>query len=230
VTDEAPVIRLPNPFLDEREFARLQITKQFAIPPSATIVLGRGHASLRNGLDVFIQMAQAVARTTADRPVHFIWIGVEDDECVTVRHGEDGVRFGLADRLHLASRQAHSGLFCAAADVFVLPSREGAFPTVCLEAMEAGLPVVSFEGAVAGGINGDAGVLVPYLDITAMASAVQRLIDNPAERASLGAAGKRRIEDGFELDQYVSFLVGLLHPPSTSTTPLQRRATEHFHP
>lgn len=92
----------------------------------------------------------------------------------------------------------------AAADALVLPSistprfREP-WGLVCNEALHQGTPVVATTavGAVAGGLVRDeqTGLVVPPGDVEALARAIERLLDDPALRTRLGAAG-RAVLDG----------------------------------
>ena len=84
----------------------------------------------------------------------------------------------------------------AAADIFLLSSIKEGLPMVLLEAMGAGLPVVSTS---VGGIpealqQGRAGLLVPPNQPSALADAVARLVRAPREASSLARAGRRRYE------------------------------------
>jgi len=87
----------------------------------------------------------------------------------------------------------------AAADLLVVPS----IPTprfrepwglVCNEALHQGTPVVATTavGAVAGGLirDGDTGLVVPPGDPPALASAIERLLEDQALRTRLGEAGR----------------------------------------
>ena len=105
--------------------------------------------------------------------------------------------------------------YLAAADVVVVPSvRDSSgnvdgLPNVVLEALASGTPLVS---TAAGGIasvirHGQTGVIVPEADAAALAAAIERLLDRPAEAAALGEAARRWAEhegswshaiDGFE--------------------------------
>jgi colanic acid/amylovoran biosynthesis glycosyltransferase len=100
------------------------------------------------------------------------------------------------------------------ADIFVLPTQyppEGQ-PFAILEAMAAGLPIVSTpRGAiplmVEDGVNG---ILLPEGDEAALAAALRRLVDAPAERASMGAASRQRFLRGFTEEAMTRRLVGVL--------------------
>ena len=81
--------------------------------------------------------------------------------------------------------------------IFVLPSEAENFPIVLLEAMAAGLAIITTEGTGCAEVVGDAGMLVPVRDSRAIASALKRLVNDPQLRQSLGAAARRRIEDNF---------------------------------
>jgi glycosyltransferase involved in cell wall biosynthesis len=89
----------------------------------------------------------------------------------------------------------------AEADVFVLPTRyppEGQ-PFAILEAMAAGLPVVSTpRGAIPDMVeDGVTGLLLPEGDEAALAEALRRLVASPAERSAMGEAGRSRYESMF---------------------------------
>ena len=72
--------------------------------------------------------------------------------------------------------------YIAAFDVFSLVSREDAFPLAFMEAAAVGVPTVCFDGAVEGGcefVEADAGRVVPYLDLDAMAERVLEFLRGP---------------------------------------------------
>jgi glycosyltransferase involved in cell wall biosynthesis len=101
--------------------------------------------------------------------------------------------------------------YFAAADIFALTSREDPFPLVSMEAMSFGLPVVAFEGA--GGapelIGDQAGVVVPHLDLAAMAEAVTKLANDPQRREALGEGAMRSVATDFSPERYAEQLLGL---------------------
>ena len=97
----------------------------------------------------------------------------------------------------------------AKATVFVLPCarEEGGgmdnLPTVIMEAMAAGLPVISTPLAgvpemVEPGVNGE---LVPEHDPEAICAAVERLLDNPERVRQLGDRGRQMATEKFSIQE-----------------------------
>ena len=99
----------------------------------------------------------------------------------------------------------------AAADVFVLASRQDAFPTVLLEAMAAARPVVATS---VGGIpeivaDGQTGLLVEPGDPEALAAAVGGLVADPRIASALGRAGAARARAHFSTARWTERLLRL---------------------
>jgi glycosyltransferase involved in cell wall biosynthesis len=84
----------------------------------------------------------------------------------------------------------------ASADVFVMPSKTETLGLVLMEAMAAGLPVAACN---AGGIpdaveDGVTGFLYEPSDKQGLVKAVQRVLANPAERATVRARAREDVE------------------------------------
>jgi glycosyltransferase involved in cell wall biosynthesis len=82
------------------------------------------------------------------------------------------------------------------AEVAVVPSLYEGFSLPAVEAMACGVAVVATTGGALPevvGADGDTGLLVPPDDAEALAVAIRRLLDDPALRARLGEAGRRRV-------------------------------------
>lgn len=90
-------------------------------------------------------------------------------------------------------------------DLFALASvpRSEGMPTVLLEAMSCGLPVVATDvGGVAEAIeHGSTGSVVPPSDVKALADAATRILLDPQSRAAMGAAGRQRALDRFTVER-----------------------------
>jgi glycosyltransferase involved in cell wall biosynthesis len=95
------------------------------------------------------------------------------------------------------------------ADVFVLPSYIEGVPISLLEAMAAGLPsVVTPAGGVLDTVtDGREVLIVPAGDPSAVARAVIRLFDSPAESRRLAIAAHARAAE-FDIEVYVDRLAG----------------------
>jgi glycosyltransferase involved in cell wall biosynthesis len=144
-----------------------------------------GRLSVEKGFDLLIE---AFGRVAAHRP---------DWSLTILGDGPERARLEcLAAELHLEYRVSLPGRVAdplpllADAQAFALPSRYEGFPNALLEAMAAGLPSVAFDcpsgpsDIIADGWNG---LLVPAGDVGQLSAALGWLMDNPRERARIGA-------------------------------------------
>ena len=97
-----------------------------------------------------------------------------------------------APQLRLLGRREDVGDLYAAADVVVLPSAWEARSLTAQEALLAGRPLVATRVGGLPELLGDGAVLVPPNDPEALGAAVRRLLDDPAEAASVAARGRAR--------------------------------------
>lgn len=81
--------------------------------------------------------------------------------------------------------------------IFVLPSEAENFPIVLLEAMSAGMAIISTSNTGCHEVVGDAALLVEPRNPRALRDAVIRLVNDGDLRNKLGKAARRRIEDNF---------------------------------
>jgi glycosyltransferase involved in cell wall biosynthesis len=143
-------------------------------------------------------------------------------------------KLNLSDRVHLLGSLSQAAVLetLIASDIFALASvtdSQGAsdvFPTVIIEAMAAGRPVVSsrLAGIPESVVHGETGLLVPPEDTMALAEALTRLIQDAKLRLHYGRAGRERIEQHFRIEQTVAPLIELLQKtPSATPKPT------HFH-
>ena len=89
------------------------------------------------------------------------------------------------------------------ATIHVVPSHYEGLPTVLLEAMSCGIPVVATNvggnsEVISSGVNG---ILIPPKSPENMAKAVSRLLDDQALRERMGGAARRTIEEHYTWDK-----------------------------
>ena len=95
---------------------------------------------------------------------------------------------------------------------FVFPSEIDQSPNAVLEAMAMGVPVIAPRiGAIPEMVeDGVSGMLVTLGDDDGLVQAITRVIVDPAVRVSMGAAGRRRVAEHYDLAKNTAALVDLL--------------------
>lgn len=117
----------------------------------------------------------------------------------------------MADRLGISERVLFTGFrrdvprLYGAMDIFILATDAEPCGRVLFEAMAMARPVIGTDN---GGtpeivVDGVTGLLFPYGDAATLAERITRLLEQPAEMARMGAAGRRRVEEHFTIDRYM---------------------------
>ena len=173
------------------------------LPADAVVVAWHGRVDIaRKGLDVLLE-AWAALLDRPDLPERRLLLVGTGPDAADLRarlEALDGVTW--VDRYILDKPEVAALL--ATADVYAFPSRHEGFPVAPLEAMAAGLPLVS---AAAPGIaeilpdgRASGGVVVPVGDPGAFAEALAELIVDGPGRARLGASARAHVASAFSLD------------------------------
>lgn len=112
-------------------------------------------------------------------------------------------RGALRDRVILPGRRGDARELAAAFDVFFLASRWEGFPLAVIEAMAAGLPVVSYDvtGVREAVEDGACGHLLAPGDQAGWGERIAELLRDAAARQRLGDAARRRAEREFGLER-----------------------------
>ena len=110
---------------------------------------------------------------------------------------------GVAERVRFLGRREDVPQLLGACDVFCLPSLYEGSSLAVLEAMAAGIPIVS---SAIGGTeelieDGRSGLLVPPGDAPALAAALRRLLDDPRLREELAERARERVDSGLRREQ-----------------------------
>jgi glycosyltransferase involved in cell wall biosynthesis len=182
-----------------------QIAESLGLGRSSAVILALGRLVGKKGFDVLIE---ALAEVFCSYP---------EARCVIVGGGSEGPRLrALAAELGVVERTIFTGpvawtevpRYLALSDVFVAPSVHDVgnldgLPTVILEAMAAGRPVVASDVAGIPLVVGHekTGLLVQERDPKELARAISLLLDRPDLREQYGRAGQERVRRELNWDQ-----------------------------
>lgn len=167
-------------FLRNRAETRAQLEREFDIPAGAKLAVTVSVLRAAKGVEVLLEAVERVPG------VYFLIVG---DGPKRAEWQALALSNGTAERVRWAGYRSDVETILAGCDLFVHPSLDDAFPTVLLEAMAAGLPVVASR---VGGIpeiveDGVTGILFPPGDAAALANAIA----NDALPNMSGAARER---------------------------------------
>jgi glycosyltransferase involved in cell wall biosynthesis len=138
----------------------------------------------------------------ADRKSHLLLIG---DGALRRRLESQVQSLGLSHQAHFLGLRTDIPEILRATDVFVLSSDFEGNPLCVMEAMAAGLPVVS---TAVGGVpalleSGKEGLLVPPGDSQSLSNAMMSLLQNHELRNLWGRAAARRAKERFDVSTMV---------------------------
>jgi len=183
--------------------ARASLRRRLGIGEHSRIVLNVGFGDRRKGIDTFVDAAKFAASHVDD--LHFVWVGNLHDDAEHLFDAEIG------DRIHLVPYTDDIAELYFGADAFFLSSREDPFPSVVLEAMSAGLPVVGIAGASGSeALISQHGRLVDRDDLAGVVTALDEVIREDDERAREARA--RVVAEEYRYDDYSFELLRLLDP------------------
>ncbi len=181
----------------------------------APLLVSVGRLRAKKGLDCLIAACAVLRERDQDFRCEIVGYGEEQDRLQARIHG-----LGLEGRIRLVGKLAREEVIetYARAAVYVQPARIAAdgdrdgIPNVLLEAMAMGLPVVASRVSgipelVADGING---LLVPADDPAALATAIARMLNEPALAQALGERARVAVTTSFDNDRNLPYLCSLL--------------------
>jgi glycosyltransferase involved in cell wall biosynthesis len=167
---------------DHCEQHRGQLRRELALPADTPIVGIVGRMVPVKAHATFVAAAEHLSRRRPD--VHFVFVGggeLEED----IR--ADVTRRGLSDRCHFLGWRRDLPVIYADLSVVALSSLNEGTPVSLIEAMAAGIPVVSTDvGGVSDVLqNGARGVLVPAMNAEALAAGIEEAL-RPEARLRAG--------------------------------------------
>ena len=186
----------------DRRAARRNLCAALNITDDSRVVIGVGYGDERKGIDLFMDVACQVIDKL--EKTHFVWVGdISEVERPVIERRREASRHG--PHVHLVGNQHDTDVFYAGADVLALTSREDPFPSVVMEAMDVGVPVIGFDGAggFAGLLHEGVGRLVPFEDTKAFADEVCTLLGEQTAVRRLGTRGKEIISERFGWTRFI---------------------------
>ena len=198
------VIYNPIDILELLKKTREQIDHHWFDHPKIPVIIGVGRLSKEKDFPTLIE---SIAHLKKTREVHLLILG----------DGEERDKLDLIIRQHDLERDVqllgfvdNPYAYLSRASLFVLSSRREGFPNVLLEALACGTPAVATDcpsGPAELLENGRFGRLVPVGEPQALASAIDKTLENPLESETLV---QRARDFSVELigDQYLDLLLG----------------------
>ena len=166
----------------------------------------------KKGVDLLVEAAALLVERHPNLEVDIIGDGPLREELAAQID-----RLGLIGRVRLLGVATTSEVLAAmaAARAVVLPCRidvdgdRDGMPTVLVEALSRGVPVVSTDvvGISELVTDGETGLLVGPEDAPALAAALDRLLVDPVLAAGLGNAGRRLVHQRFRPEDSTAALV-----------------------
>ncbi len=186
-------------FQRDRAETRARLEREFEIPPGVPILVTVSVLRPAKGIEVLLDTVQHVPGA------YFLIVGGGPKE---EEFRELAAKSGVGNRVRWAGFRTDVDALLAGCDLFVHPSLADAFPTVLLEAMAAGLPVIAsrvggIPEIVIPGVTGD---LVPPGDPNALAAAINALLAKPAAMATMSEAARRRAQSEFSAEAWLARL------------------------
>jgi glycosyltransferase involved in cell wall biosynthesis len=173
-------------------------TDQFSPNPAVPQVPGRivTTSSADVPLKGLVFLVEALAKVRTEHPdAHLIVVGKRPTEGPVAQSIE---RYGLEGAVQFVKGITDAELvdLVRSAEVACVPSLYEGFSLPAAEAMATGTPLVATTGGAipeVAGRDGETCLAVPPGDPGALATALSRLLADPALRARLGAAGRERV-------------------------------------
>ena len=172
---------------------RSDFRERYRIPESEKIVLGVSFTwNKRKGIDVFTELAKRFA----GRPYRIVLVGTDAETEKELPSGIISIR--------KTQNQAELAEIYSAADVFMNPTREDTLPTVNIEALACGIPVITFKtGGSPEIVDESCGCVVPCDDIDALEKEIIRVCTEEPYPAN---ACRKRAEKFGKQDKFQEYV------------------------
>jgi len=191
---------IPNS-IDIERFKRLPSPEAFlntyAIPSERQVILCVGRVDWNKGLDLALASFHLVIKEVPDA----VLVVVGRDYGYSSFLRELCHKFGLDDKVFFVGEVNERDIYSAyaAADVFLLTSVYEGLPTVVLEAMACGVPVIASRGGGTAYVlnHGEVGFLTDFGDLGNTARFMTVLLTDQGLRKALGEKGRALVEERY---------------------------------
>jgi glycosyltransferase involved in cell wall biosynthesis len=186
------IVRVVHNGVGEAEFSAI-------VPrPDATDIVCLGELRAVKGFDVLIEALSILK--AAGRRVTATIAGEGPDQAELKALAEE---FGVADQVRFVGYRPAREAF-ALGRMMVIPSRAESLPYVILEAAAGGVPIVSTRvGGIPEIFGPESDHLIAPDDVGALAGAIARALDEPAELRRIAQSVKGRVQAEFSLSAMV---------------------------
>jgi glycosyltransferase involved in cell wall biosynthesis len=175
------------------------------LPQDRLVITMIGRINPGKGQAFFLEVARELILDQL--PVHFVLVGdpYPGYESILEEIEQKTNEYGLSDHVTNLGFRLDIPQILAASDLFVLPSiLPDSFPTVILEAMASGLPVIA---SVSGGasemvVEDETGFLFPISEVYSAVSALRTLVQNHDLRKKMGHAARSRVMSQYSLEAF----------------------------
>ena len=156
------------------------------------IVLGVAFGwGVRKGLDVFIELSRRL-----DERFQIVLVGTND--------AVDKLLPDNIISIHRTGNQNELAQIYSAADVFVNTTREENYPTVNMEALACGTPVVTFDTGGSGEmIDSTCGIVVPKNDVDELEKSIVEIMESVPFDSTLIAEHSKKFNKNIAFERYV---------------------------
>lgn len=178
------------------------IRSEFGIAPSDVVIAMVGQLVPWKGHRYLLEAAGIFSKRAANAKVLIVGGDLFAEHRAYVEELKNmSAKLGIRERVVFTGHRNDVHRLLSAVDILVLPSLNEPFGRILLEAMACEKPVVASNSGGPREIirDGTEGILVAEKDSEQIAGAVTRLIEDEKLRRDMGRAGRRRVEEFFDI-------------------------------
>lgn len=208
-------------FADQAHWPRMKIVHCGVVPalyqasetrgqdPEAPEIIFIGRLAAIKGVALLIDAVDELIQTVPRLRLTLVGDGPERSQLEA-----QVAALGLADHVtftgYLGQKDVAARL--ARADIFALPSFAEGVPVVLMEAMAAGLPVVTSQVAGISELVGDgvSGYCIPPGDLRSLTTRLLALLSDAPTRRTMGASGRAKVHEAFDVAKEAAWLAELM--------------------